>query len=593
MFVCIGFICGITVFLIPLSSSLIQKQEQTEDLKNYELTINSLYSSLASKQNNLAASLTPLFSDTKKYQSLCKLYQYPSQKIPTEFYSDSLDILSAICNSDSYCRGALILTKSGQLFQYNLQYEAIIPLDLTKTTKRLTPYRLQTLTNTQLENLSSDYQKPSDYVYGLCTSIFDYESDIVEYLGTLILLYSTTEFSNIVSTYELDSNSSISILDNDKNILYSSTNQYDTSEEILLNLDTIHTSVSQQESTQKDSNGITYYTSALYNNKFQFYTLFQIPTAIFSNSYFQLILFVLSIIICLSAILLYIITFRISDKKINTIQNGMKLVGKNNLEYRLPIPKANDEFTQIILSFNTMCDALQRNIEKAYLHEISQRKAELYAMQTSINPHFLYNALEQIRVHILKGGYSDSSQMLLLLSKMYRNQTRRNLYVTIADECNQSENLINFYMYRYGDFEYEFDINSSIRKFGIPKNTLQPLIENYFVHGYISNFSSNFLLISVTPYVFEEKTWIHFQIEDNGSSISQEDLSLLIKKLSEPVMERNESNGFALSNVNHRLQLVFGPSSCLTPSIGKNGGFCITYNVPAILPEDLQQEKQY
>ena len=132
-----------------------------------------------------------------------------------------------------------------------------------------------------------------------------------------------------------------------------------------------------------------------------------------------------------------------------------------------------------------MCDDLQRNVEKAYLYEIAQRKAELYAMQTSINPHFLYNALEQIRVQILKSNSAAASHMLLLLSKMYRNQTRRNLYITIAEECSQSENLINFYMYRYGDFEYEFNIHSSIKIYGIPKNTLQPLIENYFVHGFI------------------------------------------------------------------------------------------------------------
>ena len=116
-----------------------------------------------------------------------------------------------------------------------------------------------------------------------------------------------------------------------------------------------------------------------------------------------------------------------------------------------------------------MCDDLQRNVEKAYLYEIAQRKAELYAMQTSINPHFLYNALEQIRVQILKSNSAAASHMLLLLSKMYRNQTRRNLYITIAEECSQSENLINFYMYRYGDFEYNLTSTVPSRFTGFPK----------------------------------------------------------------------------------------------------------------------------
>ena len=121
-----------------------------------------------------------------------------------------------------------------------------------------------------------------------------------------------------------------------------------------------------------------------------------------------------------------------------------------------------------------MCDELQHNIEKAYLFEISQKKAELYAMQTSINPHFLYNALEQIRVQITQGKYSDASQMLLLLSKMYRNQTRRTLYVSIGEELNLCENLINLYMYRYGNFDYEFFIGNSLKIYGIPKTHYSP-----------------------------------------------------------------------------------------------------------------------
>ena len=591
MVICIAAVSAITMLLLPICNSLIHRQERTEYLKNYDLTLSALSSSALSRQDTLAASLSPLFSDAKKYKSLCSLYRYPSKKVPTQYSSDVLDILSSLCNSDTYCLGALLLTRTGHLFQYDIRYEALVPLSLKQTTKRLTPYQLQTLTDMQLEDISNDFQKPADHVYGLCTSIFDPDADTVEYLGTLILLYSTAEFSNIVTNALVDSKSTFSILDQDQNILFSSSNQYDSSDELLLNTNSSRDSYAYQATaSQKDLNDKPYYTSTLYNDRFHFYTAYQLPTTVFSYSYIQVILNVISIIICLTAILLYVIAFRISDRKINTIRKGMKLIGKNNLTYRLPIPKENDEFTQIILSFNSMCEALERNVEKAYLHEIFQRKAELYAMQTSINPHFLYNSLEQIRVQIVKDCYSDASQMLLLLSKMYRNQTRRNLYISIAEECSQSENLINFYMYRFGDFEYEFNIHSSIKIYGIPKNTIQPLIENYFVHGYIPDSDDNLLTISAMPFKREEKIWIQFKVEDNGSSITSEKLCLLKEKLSKPVMSQNEDNGFALSNVNFRLKLVYGEDSCLIPSIGENGtGFCISFSIPALLLEDLQK----
>ncbi|MCR2023793.1 histidine kinase, partial [Blautia pseudococcoides] len=223
-----------------------------------------------------------------------------------------------------------------------------------------------------------------------------------------------------------------------------------------------------------------------------------------------------------------------------------------------------------------------------YLYEISQKKAELYAMQTSINPHFLYNTLEQIRVQIMKGQYSDASQMLLLLSKMYRNQTRRNLYVSIGEELNLCENLINLYMYRYGNFDYEFIIGGSLKIYGIPKNTLQPLIENYFVHGLVPDRDDNFLTVSVQPVKQNGENWLEFYIDDDGYSISSEDLAALEEKLSQPVLNRNEDNGFALSNVNTRLMLVFGKDSGLHVSRGfGNHGFRVTFRIPPMLPETL------
>ena len=67
-----------------------------------------------------------------------------------------------------------------------------------------------------------------------------------------------------------------------------------------------------------------------------------------------------------------------------------------------------------------MCDDLQRNVEKAYLYEIAQRKAELYAMQTSINPHFLYNTLDSIHWRAMAGGNEEISIMVESLGTLLR-----------------------------------------------------------------------------------------------------------------------------------------------------------------------------
>lgn len=591
MIICIAAVLAITSVLLPLCIHLMHRQEQDRNLKNYELAVSALSSAVNTRYSTLASGLAPLFADDQKYQSLVSLYRNHSKNVPSQYRSDVLSLLSSLCSMDTDCQGALLLTKTGHLFQYNIQYSSLLPLNLKQTSRSLTPYQIQTLTDAEIENLSNNFQKPSSHVYGLCTTIFDPDSDAAEYLGTLILLYSTIEFSNIVDSAGVDTESSFSILDKNSNILFSSTGNYTSPQEILVDTQAPQlTTYSNASARETQLNGKNYYYQTLYNERYQLYISYQLPKTALPQGYAEIILIVFSFGICLAAILLYIIAFRASDKKIRSIQEGMAYVGENNLTYRLSVPKSDDEFSQIIKSFNSMCDALQRNVEKAYLYEISQRKAELYAMQTSINPHFLYNALEQIRVQIIKNRYADAAQMLLLLSKMYRNQTRRNLYISIAEECSQSENLINFYMYRYGSFEYEFHIHSSLNLYGIPKNTLQPLIENYFVHGYIPDSEENFFSITVSPISIKEKLFIRFVIEDNGASITPEDLASLKEKLSQPVLSQKDNNGFALSNVNQRLKLVFGEEACLTPSVGSDGtGFCVSFQIPAILPEELYQ----
>lgn len=589
MLISISTVCAITALLFILSSSMIRNQEKSEYLKNYDIAVSNLSSILTTKQNSLANTLAPVFSSPSRYQALCSLYK----KHPTIAYSTNraiIQMLKEICRYDQYCRGVLLATNEGELFQYNTSSDTLIPLTLNKVNFNFTPYQLQILSDSQLEALCGGYEKPADHVYGLSGTIFDYTGDNLATLGQIIILYSTAEFTNSLSTSHLDPSATFTLTDTDRNILFSSDGNYEytkgilTAEQIPSGSSTI-----QMPVVSRMLNGKSYYFTSVYNGHYEFFANYQLPAGTITRSFTQVILAVLAVIICAASILLYVITLRIADKKIKTIQKGMNLVGQNNLDYRLPVPDNNDEFTQITNSFNRMCDELQHNIEKAYLFEISQKKAELYAMQTSINPHFLYNALEQIRVQITQGKYSDASQMLLLLSKMYRNQTRRTLYVSIGEELNLCENLINLYMYRYGNFDYEFFIGNALKIYGIPKNTLQPLIENYFVHGMVLDRDDNMLTISIQSVHKDDKDWLEFSIEDNGASITPEELKTLEEKLSQPVLSRDEDNGFALSNVNSRLKLVFGEESRLHPQVGSQGkGFRIVFAIPPVLPEDLQ-----
>lgn len=591
--ICVAVICVITAVLLAACSALIYEREGSEYLKNYDIAVSNLSASLLARQNSMANTYAHLFNSSSDYDSLCRLYLSHNGELSQADNEAVLKILSSLTGSDQYCRGVLLLTRTGRLYQYDNRYSTLVDLTLIRTTFRFTPFQLQLLTDAQLDAMSYDYEKPVSHVYGLSGTIFTQTDAGVMNLGYLIPLYSTDEFSTILTDARLDETAVFTITDRERNVLFSSDGLYDTTDSLVFPDWDTTTGAAASGPQLKELSGEKWYTASLYNDRYQFYAGYQLPRVLVGSAYIQTAVALFGIFVCLISILLYVIAFRLSDRKIRTIQQGMDLVGQNNLSYRMPVPRSNDEFTQIIRSFNRMCDELQQNVEKAYLYEISQQKAELYAMQTSINPHFLYNALEQIRVQIVKGRSADSAQMVLLLSKMYRNQTRRNLYVSIGEECSFTENLINLYMYRYGNFEYEINVDSSVKKYGIPKNTLQPLIENYFVHGLIPDSDDNLLTVTAASVQEDGQELLEFVVEDNGSSITLKDLAALETKLKEPVLDRREDNGFALSNVNCRLKLVFGERAALHPSPGENGqGFKITFRIPPILPQALAGEEE-
>ena len=583
--ICVGIVCIFTGSMLFVSNSVLREHEKEEYLLNYEIASNNLSSILSNRISSFMDDFSPLCSDSNKYDAICDFYLHPTKQCA--FNEDILQTLSSMCNLDQYCRGVLLLTRNGRLYQYDKNYGSLVQLPLRGTTFLFTPYSPQFITDSQLDSLSNNYEKPAAHVFGLCGTIFSYADRKVNNLGYIIFLYSTDEFSTGISDVRLNSSAISIVSDKKQNVIYSSTGNYKTASTLLSETFT----ESGLPFNEVKENGNTWYASSNYNSLYRYNCAYFIPQTAISLSQARYMLILFGITACLLSALLYIIAFRFSNRKVQTIRNGMRQISHNHLEYRILQPKGNDEFSQIIRSFNDMCDKLQRYVEKAYIYEINQRKAELYAMQTSINPHFLYNALEQIRVHIMSSNSTDAAQMLLALSKMYRNQSRRDLYISIGQECSQIENILQLYLYIHSNFEYEFDINPSIKKYGIPKNTLQPLVENFFTHGIIPDSENNFLTISAFSVLVNGKKQIEMIVEDNGFTISDEDLKTLQNKLDTPVLSQNEDNGFALSNVNARLKIVFGKDSTLHLSAGKSHqGFRVSFQIPPILPEDLTKQ---
>ena len=156
------------------------------------------------------------------------------------------------------------------------------------------------------------------------------------------------------------------------------------------------------------------------------------------------------LVILISVVLAYLNTTRIS-RRVRVITGAMKKLRKGDLSGRIPVGADNDEFSDIASNFNQMCGDLENYIEKVYLSEIQQKTAQLKALQSQINPHFLYNTLEAIRMRAITKGDEEAGEMIHLLAALFRSTIRDHTFIEISNEIKYCNMYLELFKIRYGD----------------------------------------------------------------------------------------------------------------------------------------------
>ncbi len=308
-----------------------------------------------------------------------------------------------------------------------------------------------------------------------------------------------------------------------------------------------------------------------------------VPQSALLDKHFSLLIygaFTLMAIICAA---LYIIGGYFITRRVRALEIAMKFVGSNNLSYRIPITNPSDEFEEIAVKFNEMCDELQETIEREYISEIKKKNAELGSLQAGINPHFLYNTLEVIRVKAIDAGNKDVATMIVTLANLYRTIVRDDTFISIRKEINICDMYMDIFSYRYeNSLEYEMKIDSRIIEYGIPKNLLQPIIENYFVHGIKDvSFANQF---EIRGFLIDND--ICFIFEDNGRGICKEQLEETIGNVK--AVKPEAESGYGLLNIQKRIRLIYGAPYGITLESEENKMTRITVLIKAMTCGELE-----
>ncbi|MCI8319499.1 MAG: sensor histidine kinase [Dorea sp.] len=198
--------------------------------------------------------------------------------------------------------------------------------------------------------------------------------------------------------------------------------------------------------------------------------------------------------------------------------------------------------------------------------EIFDKQTELTALQSQINPHFLYNTLESIRGQALMDDNREIAGMVEALSSFFRYSiSRKGKLVTLREELANINNYMLIQCYRFNNrFSLEVLIDEEDEEaydFLIPKLIIQPVVENAIYHGLEEKLEGGRVTIEV---IVTDKTLI-LTISDNGSGIEGAALAKLNQRIHSPSMrveeeggQKQHNTGIALPNIHKRIQLLFG-----------------------------------
>lgn len=235
--------------------------------------------------------------------------------------------------------------------------------------------------------------------------------------------------------------------------------------------------------------------------------------------------------------------------------------------------KENGPINEFFYIANSISDiSSQKEFMKSELSEkmYELKSAQIAALQTQINPHFLFNTLQLINLSIIRELKKDNtatflvSQLATLLRASYDTE---NYLVSVEEEFRIAQLYLNIQQTRYhSQLQVYLDISEECRTIKTVKLILQPLLENAFLHGF-KGMESEWIL-SVSCWI--QNGYLEYRIVDNGAGMEKEPLRQLQQSLQEDKIDRNERIG--VSNVNQRLKLVFGRDCYMRIESQKNRG---------------------
>lgn len=288
-----------------------------------------------------------------------------------------------------------------------------------------------------------------------------------------------------------------------------------------------------------------------------------------------------TILICIFvAVLAYFITSGMVSSRIERLTHFMQEVQEGSMDMQMESDD-RDEIGMLYRGFGSMMKRIRTLINEVYLSKITQKEAELKALQAQINPHFLYNTLSLINWKALAAGEEDISRMTLALSTFYRTALNRGRNVLqVETELSNTRAYLGIQsMLHDGDFDYEIEAQTEILQCESLNLILQPLVENAIHHGIEEKTDGRG---KITVRGWKEDNCVWFMVEDNGVGMEQEVADKILTM---------ESKGYGVRNVDERIRLCYGEKYAMKVESVVGKGTKMTIHFPARRLTDIQKSQ--
>lgn len=269
-------------------------------------------------------------------------------------------------------------------------------------------------------------------------------------------------------------------------------------------------------------------------------------------------------------------------KRLALLEKKMLAVQSGNLDIRIPEREnGGDELDTLSKSFNGMLDRMQQLVDENIQRGLAVKQAELDALQSQINSHFLYNALESIRMLSEVHGDTEVAETVFSLGSLMRYHMKwKTKTATLSEELDCIDRYIFFMSASNGtEIRLESTLPREVLYTEIPKLSIQPLVENAIVHG----MPMDSRRIVITLKCRQEDGLLVLSVTDNGTGIAPERLHEIQCALngSGTGNIRSGKNGIGVVNVHQRIQLMYGEACGLRFISCEGLGTSVEVRIPA------------